>query len=85
MSAPKLVWVEWMDSSSSASWTSPEEVTEPSEIRSIGWLVKETATLLCISTDYTDDPNVRRKFGGHIIIPKCAIRAWGEFTGIWRA
>ena len=67
----KKVIVHWTDSSSIDGWTWRSDMEmKLAEITTIGFLVEETANLLCVASSVHDDD----QFNGIIFIPKiCAL------------
>ena len=81
---PKLVWVEWRDSESMDGWHRKEEMTlEVEPIRTVGFLALETPITISVSATYHKAESIPKNFQGCIIIPKCAILAWGEIDLKW--
>ena len=81
---PTLVWVEWLDSSSSAGWhTAQAAISEAGLVRSVGWLVRKDKDILVLAISFEEDPAVPQNFCSVMSIPRGCIRAWGEIGGIW--
>lgn len=78
-----LVTVSWVDSCSpDGGWTYSKQIVkdyEPSEVRSIGWLVRETDTALVLASHVAnpDDADIEQ-VDGLMAIPKVAIVARAE-------
>lgn len=56
MTARKLIYVKWIDSTTTRGWRDPSDIGEPAKIESVGWLVKETKTAVSISAHLGVDP-----------------------------
>ena len=60
----KLVYIEWIDASSSLGWGNPDK-DDTTTIRSTGWLVNKTKKTITLSTSQSE----QGKFLDQINIP----------------
>lgn len=68
----KIVYVTWIDSSTDDGWQDANELDErPDLVHSVGFLVKETDTLLVIANSY--DPATGHS-NGRMSIPLVSIQ-----------
>ena len=69
---PRLVVVEWLDSSASYGWTR-DEPPEIAQVHvSIGWVTSESKGTLSVSPHITVEDEPQRN--GTMTIPKCCIQ-----------
>ncbi len=70
MTRRRLLYVEWVDSSSGATWVGPGDLAPPCLCRSVGWIIKEDADWLYLAgTVQVGDSEVCQR----ITIPKRSI------------
>jgi len=67
----RLLYVEWVDSHYRPGWTTDDASSEPLKCVSVGWLIKEDAEGMTLSSNLSVEENKQRC--GDITIPTRAI------------
>lgn len=77
----KLVLIVWEDAESNDTWVALKDVThdDPTNVASIGWLVKETPTRIVLVASI-DLSNEKDMVSGHVTIPKTQVKEIKELT-----
>ena len=66
----KVELVEWIDSCGHNGWHRPEEGSQVSHIKSVGWISDETDQAITITSHKCD---VTQTHHSDLSVPKCAI------------
>ena len=59
MKAPRLILIEWIDATTEDGWSSKEDL-EAHQIKSVGWLIKETKNEVVLAADFSPPETNRR-------------------------